>query len=232
MSTKAAFGPAEWLGRLVQDLSCGQTARMPPHGPPEGRAWGSPPPWFGAWARGWGGAGDRRNRGDWWPGGPGRPRAGRGDVRSAILALLTEGPRHGYQIIQDIAERSGGAWRVSPGSVYPALAALQDEGLIDDDKVEGRRVYALTTQGRAHVAARRSELEAVFAAFESPSGDPADEDYGRLLFSVGAAAVEVARSGTSDQVADARRLLAQVRRDLYTLLAQDDDPAAGAGEQR
>ncbi|MGA7689870.1 MAG: PadR family transcriptional regulator, partial [Jiangellales bacterium] len=188
--------------------------------------------WFGAWAKTWGGAGDWRGRGDWWSGSSGRPRAGRGDVRSAILALLSEGPRHGYQIIQDIAERSGGAWRVSPGSVYPALAALQDEGLIDDQKVEGRRVYALTDVGLAHVDARRDELASVFAAFEGAGGDSADEDYGRLLFSVGAAAVEVARSGTPEQTADARRLLTKVRRDLYGLLAEADDSSADVGDEQ
>lgn len=231
MSTTAAFGPADWLGRLVHEMGCGQKAAMTPHGPSVGKGWGAPP-WFGAWAKGWGGAGDARGRGDWWSGGAGRPRAARGDVRSAILALLSESPRHGYQIIQDIAERSGGAWRASPGSVYPALAALQDEGLIDDEKVEGRRVYSLTESGRAHVDARRDELDAVFAAFEAPGDDAADEDYGRLLFSVGGAAVEVARNGTAEQMADARRLLAQVRRDLYGLLAEADDPSADAQEER
>lgn len=231
MSTTAAFGPADWLGRLMHDISCGHKVAMAPHGPSGGKAWG-PPPWFGAWAKSWGGAGDWRGRGDWWSGSGGRPRASRGDVRSAILALLSEGPRHGYQIIQDIAERSGGAWRVSPGSVYPALAALQDEGLIDDEKVEGRRVYALTDAGMAHVDARRDELASVFAAFEGAGDDSADEEYGRLLFSVGAAAVEVARSGTSEQTADARRLLAQVRRDLYGLLADADDSSADAGDER
>ena len=231
MSTTAAFGPADWLGRLMHDISCGHKVAMAPHGPSGGKTWG-PPPWFGAWAKSWGGAGDWRGRGDWWSGSGGRPRASRGDVRSAILALLSEGPRHGYQIIQDIAERSGGAWRVSPGSVYPALAALQDEGLIDDEKVEGRRVYALTDAGMAHVDARRDELASVFAAFEGAGDDSADEEYGRLLFSVGAAAVEVARSGTSEQTADARRLLAQVRRDLYGLLADADDSSADVGDEQ
>jgi hypothetical protein len=102
---------------------------MSGHGP----GWGGPP-WekgfrkFKApedWAGGFGG---------WWPGPPGPPprgpKAGRGDVRAAILALLREGPRNGYQIMSEIEERSGGAWRPSPGAVYPALQQLADEGLI------------------------------------------------------------------------------------------------------
>ena len=187
-----------------------------------GRGWGGAP-WGGPWAAGWSGPGD------WWGAGQGKPRAGRGDVRSAILALLAEGPRHGYQIIQEIAERSGGAWRASPGSVYPSLAALQDEGLVDDEKIEGRRVYSLTEAGRTHVAERGEELAAVFAPYAAPSDGGRDEDYGRLMFSVGAAAVEVARTGTPAQMAAARRLLAQVRHDLYGLLAvPDEDDDAGA----
>lgn len=222
--TTAAFGPGDWLGQMVSDLTCGSRVAMSGKRSGGGRGWGGAP-WAGPWGGGWSAPGD------WWTGGTGRPRAARGDVRSAILALLAEGPRHGYQVIQDIAERSGGAWRVSPGSVYPALAALQDEGLVDDEKVEGRRVYALTAAGRAHVAERSEELAAVFAAYSTPEDGGRDEDYGRLMFSVGAAAVEVARTGTPGQVAAARRLLAQVRHDLYGLLADAEQDDATTDER-
>ena len=81
----------------------------------------------------------------WWPGPPAPPRgpkAGRGDVRAAILALLAEGPRNGYQIMSEVEERSGGAWRPSPGAVYPALQQLADEGLIEAEESGGRRPSA------------------------------------------------------------------------------------------
>ncbi len=229
MSTTAAFGPADWLGRFINDLSCGNVTMMSGRRSSGAKGWGGAPWSFGQWAGGWPGPGGARGPGDWWTGG-GRPRAGRGDVRSAILALLTEGPRHGYQIIQDIAERSGGAWRASPGSVYPALAALQDEGLVDDEKIEGRRVYSLTPSGREHVAERRDELSAVFAPYAPPDDDGRSEDYGRLMFSVGAAAVEVVRTGTPEQVAQASRLLAAVRSDLYGVLAETGDESADQDE--
>jgi len=151
-----------------------------------------------------------------------RSRAGRGDVRTAILALLSEEPRHGYQIIQDITERSGGAWKPSPGSVYPALSALQDEGLVDDEKIEGRRVFALTEAGRAHVADRADELSHVFDANSGEAEDGEVTDLRQLLFSVGAAAVQVVTTGSPEQVAGARAVLSQARRDLYLLLADDD----------
>ncbi len=72
----------------------------------------------------------------------------RGDVRAAILALLAEEPMHGSQIITELTERSGGVWRPSPGSVYPTLQALEDQGLVTADKSEGRRVFSLTAEGR------------------------------------------------------------------------------------
>ncbi len=123
---------------------------------------------------GHGGPGRSRTRGAWSGGRPGGPwgwgswdrqgpkatRAGRGDVRSAVLALLTEEPMHGYQIIQEIGRRSGGAWKPSPGSVYPTLQQLEDEGLVRADEQEGRRVYRLTDAGRAtrHRAGRGVRL--------------------------------------------------------------------------
>ena len=203
--------PAE-VEDMVRRVRAHMSGRRGPWGPP-GRG-----PWK-AWGPGGPGQG--------WPFGPDggsapRARAGRGDVRTAILALLSEEPRHGYQIIQDITERSGGAWKPSPGSVYPALSALQDEGFVDDEKIEGRRVFALTEAGRAHVAERADELSHVFDANSGEAEAGEVTDLRQLLFSVGAAAVQVVTTGSPEQVAGARTVLAQARRDLYLLLADDD----------
>ena len=92
------------------------------------------------------------------PGGPRgrrRGRAGRGDVRAAIISLLSEEPRNGYQIIQEINERTGGLWRVSSGSVYPAISQLEDEGLIEPADGNGRRLFALTAGGPRVLRAER-----------------------------------------------------------------------------
>ena len=86
------------------------------------------------------------------------PRAGRGDIRAAILALLTEQPMHGYQIMNELAERTGGVWRPSPGSIYPSLQMLQDEGLVKSVDQDGRRVFELTEAG--HGGRRAGELRA------------------------------------------------------------------------
>ena len=101
------------------------------------------------------------------PRGRGR-KARRGDIRTAALLLLAEEPRNGYQIMQEVEERSDGAWNPSPGSVYPALAQLEDEGLIRTEEREGRKLYAITDAGREAVepsAARQP------APWEQMSGD-------------------------------------------------------------
>src|SRR5688572_30368032 len=105
------------------------------------------------------------------PAPPRAPRVRRGDVRAAILDVLAVEPLNGYQVIQQIAERSGGAWRPSPGSVYPTISQLEDEGLITADQERGRTLR-LTPEGEAYVAEHPDELGAVWAAFDA---EPADD---------------------------------------------------------
>src|SRR5919202_2935146 len=93
-----------------------------------------------------------------WRGPRGGPRARRGDVRAALLVLLAEEPRNGYGLMQEIEDRSEGVWRPSPGSVYPALAQLEDEGLVRAEDDDGRKRYVLTDDGKAYVDERREEL--------------------------------------------------------------------------
>jgi DNA-binding PadR family transcriptional regulator len=156
------------------------------------------------------------------PGGfPRGPRARRGDVRAAALILLAEEPRNGYQLMQEIEHRSGGVWRPSPGSVYPALAQLEDEGFVRVDERDGRRTYVLTDEGRRYVDERRDDLVAPWDEM-SESVDDAVAALFKELRQVGMAAAQIAHIGTDRQVAEARAALANVRRALYALLAQDD----------
>ena len=148
---------------------------------------------------------------------------GRGDVRAAMLLLLAERPLHGYQLIQEISELSSGLWRPSPGSVYPALQLLEDEGLIRAEQEAERRVFHLTDAGRAYVETHRKEL---VAARDAVTGavDVAVLELRDLHEQLGAALMQVARAGTPSQIAEARGLLAGMRRQLYRILA-DDEPA-------
>ena len=229
-ATGPTFGCAGDAGRVFEQLRDAWLA-WAAEGERRGGSRGWAPPNGPGWAGGawWGGPdfpwGGRRGGGrkHAWSFEPGRPRAGRGDVRLAILSLLAEGPRHGYQLIQEIAERSRGGWNPSPGSVYPALSSLQDEGLIDDEKVDGKRVFSLTEAGRAYVAERADDLSRVFAENEPPGEHEDVKDLRELIWGVGGAALTVMGSGTSEQREQAREILARARRDLYRILAQDEE---------
>jgi DNA-binding PadR family transcriptional regulator len=201
-----------------------------------GRMWAGHGPGMrgGRWDRGFGGPRGPRQwgggfggaSGGWWPGPPGSPgssrgpKAGRGDVRAAILAVLVEGPRNGYQIMSEIEERSGGAWRPSPGAVYPALSLLADEGLILGEESGGRRTFSLTDAGRGYV---QQNPEMARGAWESMAQQEAWQLPG--LFAVaarlGGGIVQVAHAGTPEQIHAAERLLEQTRRRLYQILADD-----------
>jgi DNA-binding PadR family transcriptional regulator len=144
----------------------------------------------------------------------------RGNVRAAILLLLEEEPRNGYQLIQELEERSGGAWRPSPGSVYPALQLLADEGLIRATSQEGGTVYELTEAGRTHVEENRERLGIPWQQAEA--GMPEDvRELMRLGFQVATASRQVLHAGTEDQRKAAAGLLAETRRRLYGILAEN-----------
>jgi DNA-binding PadR family transcriptional regulator len=160
-----------------------------------------------------------------------RSRARRGDVRAAALALLAEQPMNGYQIIQAIGERSNGLWRPSPGSVYPSLQQLEDEGLIRAEAGEGgRRGYALTDEGRAYVQAHPDEVNAPWEVVTGPLGGAVIE-IRSLIAQVAAATMQVLHAGSEGQVTQAQRVLTEARKALYRILAEDsaESPAAPAG---
>ena len=146
------------------------------------------------------------------------PRMARGDVRAAVLALLAEQPMHGYQIIQEIEQRSDGAWKPSAGSVYPTLQMLADEGLIVADEANGRKTYALTDVGRAEAEASADR--------PAPWETPGQRDGGRMSalpkagFALAQAVGQVGRTGTPEQVQSAVEILDEARRRVYALLAQ------------
>ena len=163
-------------------------------------------------------------------GGPGfgrGRRVGRGDVRTAALGLLAEQPLHGYQLIQEIAQRSGGTWRPSAGSIYPMLQQLADEGLVRVEESDGRRVFHLTEAGQTFVAAHQSEVTAVWESVNDGADDGLRE-LRDLVGQVGIATMQVAQAGTAAQIAAARQALATTRKQLYRILAEDEPATATA----
>ena len=149
----------------------------------------------------------------------GGQRMGRGDVRAAVLALLAEKPMHGYQIIHEIEERSGGAWKPSPGSVYPTLQLLADEGFIVAEESNGRKTYSLTDEGR-QVADAAADHPAPWEAHNARESSRASA-LPRAGIDLAQAAAQVGRSGNPEQVKQAVAVLEEARRKLYAILAQD-----------
>jgi DNA-binding PadR family transcriptional regulator len=174
-----------------------------------------PPPWLSGL---FGLAGQEGQRG---------PRVRRGDVRVAILAVLADEPLNGYQVIQQIADRTDGAWRPSPGSVYPTISQLEDEGLIEGDDERGRRTLRLSDAGRDYLTTHPDEVAGVWAPFEN-DGRGAREDgvesadftslkpeLGRVMNAVW----QIITTGTDDQRRAAIGVLVEARRGLYGILA-------------
>ncbi|OKJ10493.1 PadR family transcriptional regulator [Kitasatospora sp. CB01950] len=189
---RSAFGPFGAPGRP-----------MPPFGPG-----------FGPRGHGFGGHGTRGHGGGGRRGG----RARRGDVRASLLALLRERPMHGYEMITEIGERTGGVWRPSPGSVYPTLQLLEEEGLIKANEESGKKLFELTEQGRAEAeqgtespwaeAGRRDDWEAV-------------QEVGAALAAVDHAVRQVMMTGTEEQRAKGLAVLAEAKKKLYLILAEE-----------
>jgi DNA-binding PadR family transcriptional regulator len=158
-------------------------------------------------------------------GGPGRhrrARAQRGDVRTAILLMLADEPMHGYQIMQAMRDRTGGAWRVSPGAVYPTIAQLEDEGLVTTREEGGRRLVTLTPEGRTYLEERSARLGDPFADF---ADQPSWPDLREPMQELQAAARQIVMSGSTAQVKAAAQVLAQARRSLYLILAGEPEDA-------
>lgn len=144
-------------------------------------------------------------------------RARRGDIRSAVLRLLSEAPMHGYQIIQELKTRSEGTWTPSPGSVYPALQLLADEGLVSAEEASGKKVYSLTEAGKAEVAKTADQPAPWEEAAQGDSGTAGyRETVGRLMPAV----FHIGKDGSPDQVKAAIEVLEDARKKLYAILAE------------
>ncbi len=162
------------------------------------------------------GFGPGGRRGGWRRGGPGRGR--RGDVRAAILALLAERPMHGYEMIQQIAERSNGIWKPSPGSVYPTLQLLDDEGLIAASESDGsKKLFELTDEGRA--AAGKIETPPWDEIAEG--ADPGHMNLRAAMGQLFGAVAQSAHTATAEQQQRIVEIVNNARREIYGILGED-----------
>jgi DNA-binding PadR family transcriptional regulator len=193
-SSREAF--ADWHSARHQLRAARQRMRGFPGGPGFGREFG-----------GWGGFGQRHGT-----------RMRRGGTQAAILALLAEQPMHGYQIIQELATRSGGAWTPGAGSVYPALEQMEAQGLISGEQQEDRRVYSITEKGRELGQRGLSHGRAPWDEAAEASGPRVN--LGQSIYSLMHAVQQVGRTGTDEQVGRAVELIDQARKAVYQLLAE------------
>jgi DNA-binding PadR family transcriptional regulator len=151
--------------------------------------------------------------------GPRRPTR-RGEIKTVLLAILAEGPGHGYELMQRIEEKTSGAWKPSPGSVYPTLQFLEDEGLVAATTSDGKRTYELTESGQAEAKRR----------IDSPTENPWTRDGrgqsdARSLFEpmkgLVIALKQISNAGTPEQILAAGEIVKDARKKLYLLLAAD-----------
>jgi len=168
----------------------------------------------------------RRHRGEGPPHGGGPPfgrrgrRARRGDVRTALLVLLAERPMHGYEMLRELETRSGALWKPSPGSVYPTLQLLEDEGAIRGNEVDGRRTYSITDAGRTLLKGRQREQGS-----EPPWAHERDgkaRDLREAGISVGEATLQAARVASDEQIERVLGILRDARRKIYAILAEGE----------
>jgi DNA-binding PadR family transcriptional regulator len=143
-------------------------------------------------------------------------------IRAALLRLLAEEPRNGYQLMQAIEDRSGGRWRPSPGSIYPTLAQLEDEGLIRATEHEGGKLFELTDQGRQHI----EDHDGQAAPWEDANEPEAVSDLRRQIKQLQVAVMQVAHAGGEDQIGRAAKAVAEARRAIYGILAEEGTGSA------
>jgi DNA-binding PadR family transcriptional regulator len=175
----------------------------------------------GDWGAGSRGRGPWGGFGPWgppWSGRGGGPRVRRGNVRAAILALLAERAMHGYEMIQELESRTNGVWRPSAGSIYPTLQQLEDEGLVAGEESDGKRRFTLTDAGHSEAEGLgRPPWEEV-----TDQGDGASANLRDAAFQLGAAVVQVGRTGSEDQIAKTREILNDARKRIYAVLGEAD----------
>jgi DNA-binding PadR family transcriptional regulator len=143
----------------------------------------------------------------------------RGDIRTSLLVTLSEQPGHGYEVIQTIEAKSGGAWKPSPGSVYPTLQMLEDEGLLSSTERDGKRVYEITDAGRAEAETRTAEAGGAPWEVAGGLGGTGHGELKRAMVQLHLATKQVAITGDTDLAEKAVAIVKDARKQLYQLLA-------------
>jgi DNA-binding PadR family transcriptional regulator len=150
-----------------------------------------------------------------------KPRNRRGEIKFILLGLLSERPQHGYELMKELESRGGGFRRLSPGSVYPTLQMLEEGGYLTSEEVDGKRIYTITESGEQLLSDRKQQADSRNTSDSFTASNPSELiELRRTLTQLNDAVTQVARSGNLEQANRVRELLAQVKREIYQLLAQ------------
>ena len=169
--------------------------------------------------------GGRRDRGEFGFGRHGGPphrgprRTRRGDIRLALLSGLTDGPAHGYELIQRLSDRTGGRWKPSPGSVYPTLQMLEDAGFVSSSQQDDKRVYAISEAGQAELQAKMAETGGT-PSWLDPESAGSHDDLRKAVGQLVMAAKQVGMTDNQTHIDAAAGVINEARRKLYQLLAE------------
>ena len=160
--------------------------------------------------------------------GGGRSRRRRGDIRYVLLELLAEQPRHGYELMKELERRHGEFQRISPGSVYPTLQMLEDEGHLTSELVEGKRIYTITDSGRGQLEVHQQRqggerFGPPWGGFRGPSGGPELDSLRHSGVALSESAMQVVRHGTPEQIRAVTALLDTTRREIYAILSRGSE---------
>ena len=150
-------------------------------------------------------------------GGPRRTR--RGDIRLALLSGLTDGPAHGYELIQRLSDRSGGRWKPSPGSVYPTLQMLEEAGFASSSQRDDKRVYAITEAGQTELTTKLAQADGPMPWMDAESAGSHD-DLRKAVGQLVMAAKQVGMTDNQTHIETAAGIINEARRKLYQLLAE------------
>jgi DNA-binding PadR family transcriptional regulator len=149
----------------------------------------------------------------------------RGDLKYVILELLRDRPMHGYEVMRDLEDRSSGCYSASPGSVYPTLQLLEDEGYVRSEQENGRKIYSITDEGRAFLDQNRDRVEDILervAGFARHFSDSAMSDLTRSFVKLAQASFEqaVRRPGDADSLSRLREILERAVREVEAVGAE------------
>ena len=163
---------------------------------------------------------DHRDRGEFGFGrGRGGRRTRRGDIRVALLAGLSDGPAHGYELIQRLSNRTGGRWKPSPGSVYPTLQLLEDAGFVSSSQQDTKRVYAISDAGKAELQTKMASADGT-PPWMDPESIGSHDDLRKAVGQLLMATKQIGMSDNQAHVDATVTILNDARRKLYQLLAE------------